>query len=85
MEHGSWSARPCPLPCLEASLCACPLQPYLAEDVEDSIGGKEVSHVHAGILHPDPLEGSRESSGDTGRCLRVGIAPTEAAGHKVPN
>lgn len=62
---------------------AHPPPPYLAEDMQDTVGGKEVSHVQAGILHPDFLESSRQSSAtvDTGRHARVGVAPTEAAGH----
>lgn len=50
-------------------------EPYLAEDVEDTIGGKEVSHIHASILHPDPLEGSRQSSATGGRrqTLKSGV------------
>lgn len=37
---------------------ACTLLLYLAEDVQDTVGGEEVSDIHAGVLHPDPLEGA---------------------------
>lgn len=37
---------------------ACTLLLYLAEDVQDTVGGEEVSYIHAGVLHPDPLEGA---------------------------
>lgn len=43
-----------------------PPPPHLAEDVQDAIGGEEVSHIHAGVLHPDPLEGSGQSSATGG-------------------
>lgn len=63
-EHGGWSVSQVPPPM--GGPCPPPPPPHLAEDVQDAIGGEEVSHIHAGVLHPDPLEGSGQSSATGG-------------------